>query len=123
VERLILWIVLANLTGCAGAVVNTDPAAQVRYSGLASHSVEADVHGDSQRVTQVAQQILAQYGYQIISPSDGNALEATSAISKVSLKISSSGSDSHVEMVAMTGSSCWNQDHAGQLLSQIVLAK
>ena len=109
----------AGLSGCAQIVVGTDPANGVTYN---DHGAEADVRGDSARVSQASQTVLQNLGYQT-SFSEGY-VEGRNGNLMATVRISRNGSgNSHVEVLSTVGKLCSNMDYAGQVLQDIVLSK
>ena len=62
--KLFLTVLLTLTTGCAQIAIGTDPANGVYYMGFDGKGVEADVHGDSQKLSQIADTVLKAHGFQ-----------------------------------------------------------
>ena len=63
-KLFLLTVTLTFATGCAQIAIGTDPANGVYYTGLDDKGVEADVHGDTQKLSQVAENVLKAHGFQ-----------------------------------------------------------
>jgi hypothetical protein len=121
-------------TGCAQIVVGTDPSAGVVYAPLSIFSnyphkaVEADVHGDVQKVSQLAQMVLEKHGFQTSTAQTSNTsgeqnMDGRNGLHGATVHILSTGpASSHVEVAATEGKLCWNMDYAGQILQDIALS-
>jgi hypothetical protein len=115
---------LMALTGCAGAVVGTDPDSGIKYSGFTGHYVEADVAGDTQKLLVVAQGILQRHGFE--TTVSGQNIDGRNSVNGAVVRIGSNNSGAsttHVEVIATEGQVSWNTDYAGQILQDIVTAK
>lgn len=117
-----LTVILTFASGCAQIAIGTDPANGVYYTGLDDKGVEADVHGDAQKLSQIADTVLKAHGFQTAAGQQN--IDGRNGVNGAIVRMTPGASNTtHIEVIATEGKLCSNMDYAGQILQDIVLAK